>query len=209
MMHAHGHIPEQAPDSLPLRRAYRVAIALNLAFVVLEFVVGRYSHSLGLVSDAGHKLLDVFTLGLALVGFRLAGRDSRRAQRISAVIALVNTVLLLGAVTLITVQSISRFGSPAPVDGAAMSWTAAAGILVSGLSAWLLMRHRGELNTRAAFLHMASDSLLSLGVVVAGIVMARTGWHVLDPAVSIMIAAVILFNTVRLLLDALHQLTAR
>lgn len=207
--HSHVHLPASAPESRRLQRAYLAAIALNLAFVAVEFTLGRISHSLGLVSDAGHKLLDVLALGAALIGFRLARRDARNAQRISSFIALFNTAVLLFTVGMILFGSIRALRDPAPVDGATVSWTAAAGILVSGLSAWLLMRHQGDINTRAAFLHMASDSLLSLGVVVAGIVMARTGWHVLDPAVSLVIAAVILSGTLRLLRDALRQLSAR
>ena len=196
-------------DNAPLRRAYWIAIALNLGFVILEFAVGRISHSLGLVSDAGHKLLDVFALGIALVGFRLASRPAANAQRISALIALVNTLILLFAVGMIIYESIGKIAHPEPVDGAAISWTAGVGILVSGLSAWLLMRHCGDINTRAAFLHMATDSLLSLGIVVAGIIISRTGLHVIDPAVSLVVAAVILFNTLRLLLDALRTLVRK
>ena len=187
-------------------KAYWIAIALNLAFVVLELAVGRISHSLGLVSDAGHKLLDVFALVIALVGFHLASRPSMDAKRVSAVIALVNTLILLGAVGMIIFESIGIISQPEPVDGAAISWTAAVGIVVSGLSAWLLMRHRGDINTRAAFLHMATDSLLSLGIVIAGIVISRTGLHVIDPVISLVVAAVILFNTLLLLLDALRTL---
>lgn len=200
----------QTPQDNPrLLRAYRTAIALNLGFVVLEVVVGRLSHSLGLVSDAGHKLIDVFALVIALVGFRLARRDGARAgdfQRISAWIALVNALILLAAVVVIIVEAVGKFSEPAPVSGAAISWTAGAGILVSGVSAWLLMRHRGDINTRAAFLHMATDSLLSLGVVLSGLVISLTGAHVIDPLVSLVIAAVILFNTVRLLADAVRTL---
>jgi len=107
---------------------------------------------------------------------------------------------------MIIFESIGKISQPEPVDGAAISWTAAVGIVVSGLSAWLLMRHRGDINTRAAFLHMATDSLLSLGIVIAGIVISRTGMHVIDPVISLVVAAVILFNTLRLLLDALRTL---
>ena len=196
-------------DNAPLRRAYWIAIALNLGFVILEFAVGRISHSLGLVSDAGHKLLDVFALGIALVGFRLASRPAANAQRISALIALVNTLILLFAVGMIIYESIGKIAHPEPVDGAAISWTAGVGILVSGLSAWLLMRHCGDINTRAAFLHMATDSLLSLGIVIAGIIISRTGLHVIDPAVSLVVAAVILFNTLRILLEALRTLVRK
>ena len=205
--HHHLHdLPASGADNRLLRRAYWIAIALNLSFVILEFVVGRLSHSLGLVSDAGHKLLDVCALGIALVGFRLASRPSSDARRISALIALVNTLVLLFAVGMIIYESVGKIGHPEPVDGAAISWTAGVGILVSGLSAWLLMRHRGDINTRAAFLHMATDSLLSVGIVIAGIVIHWTGLDVIDPIISLVVAAVILFNTLRLLRDAMHTL---
>ena len=190
-----------------LDRAYLVSIALNTGFVILEVAVALIFRSLGLLSDAGHKLIDVFALVIALVGFRLARRqDGRDYGRISAGIALVNALILLVAVVVIICESIGKFSSPEPVNGAAISWTAGVGILVSGLSAWLLMRHREDINTRAAFLHMATDSLLSLGVVISGIVISLTGLHVIDPIVSLVIAAVILFNTVRLLRDALRTL---
>ena len=209
MSHNHFHQDGPVAGDRQLRRAYGVAIALNLAFVILEFILGRTSHSMGLVSDAGHKLLDVLMLVLALVGFRLASRPAADARRISAVIALINTAVLLFAIVMIVPESISKFVEPAPVDGAVVSWTAAAGIIVSGASAWALMRHRGDINTRAAFLHMAADSLLSLGVVVAGIVISHTGLHVIDPVISLVIAAVILFNTLKLLRDAIRSLTAK
>ena len=207
-MHEHHHhgLPTGSADNVALRRAYWISIALNFAFVIVEFLAGRISHSVGLVSDAGHKMLDVFALGMALVGFHLARRPSTDARRISAIIALVNTCVLLFAVFVIVRESIDKFSYVTPVDGSTVSWIAALGILVSGLSAWLLMRHQGDINTRAAFLHMATDSLLSLGVVIAGIVISLTGLYILDPIISLVIAAVILFNTLRLLRDALRTL---
>lgn len=210
-MHAEHHhhlheLPINGENNAALRRAYWISIALNLAFVAVEFLAGRISHSMGLVSDAGHKMLDVFALGMALVGFHLAGRSSSDARRISAVIALINTCILLFGVAVIVRESIDKLRYVTPVDGGTVSWIAALGILVSGLSAWLLMHHRGDINTRAAFLHMATDSLLSLGVVIAGIVISLTGLYVIDPVVSLVLAAVILFNTLRLLRDALRTL---
>lgn len=207
-MHTHQHIPPE-PDNHALYGAYTVSIALNLAFVILEVVIGLTHHSLGLVSDAGHKLIDVFSLLIALVGFHLALRQNGDFRRISAGIALVNALILLVAVGLIVRESILKISDPAPVDGTAISWTAGVGILVSGLSAWLLMRHRQDINTRAAFLHMATDSLLSLGVVISGIVISRTGLHIIDPLISLVISAVILFNTVRLALEALRTLSGK
>ena len=186
------------------QRAYRTSILLNSGFVILEVVAGLVSNSMGLVSDAGHKLIDVFALIIALVGFRLA--DKENFKRVSAGIALFNALILLIAVGIIIKESIEKFANPEPVSGAIVSWTAAIGILVSGLSAWLLMRHRSDINTRAAFLHMATDSLLSLGVVISGIVISLTGLHVIDPVISLVIAAVILFNTVRLLVEAIKAL---
>jgi len=204
--HIHHHHAAEIPESRSARNAYRIAIALNAGFVILEVVVGHLYHSLGLISDAGHKLIDVFSLILALVGFRLASRENFR--RVSAGIALVNAVILLVAVSVIVAESISKFSHPDPVSGSAMSWTAGVGILVSGLSAILLMRHRKDINTRAAFLHMATDSLLSLGVVISGIIISRTGANVIDPVVSLVIAAVILVNTLRLLVEAIRTLFA-
>ena len=193
-----------------LDKAYLVSIALNVGFVVLEVAVALASRSLGLMSDAGHKLIDVFALIIALVGFRLARRsDGKDYGKVSAGIALFNALILLVAVAIIVAESIAKFSNPEPVNGAAISWTAGVGIIVSGLSAWLLMRHRGDINTRAAFLHMATDSLLSLGVVISGIVISLTDLHVIDPAVSLVIAAVILFNTVRIIRDALKTLLAK
>ena len=203
--HAH-HTPAAVPETRSARNAYRIAIALNAGFVVLEVVVGYLYHSLGLVSDAGHKLIDVLALILALVGFRLASREN--ARRISAGIAIFNAAILLVAVGVIIAESIAKFSHPEPVDGSAMSWTAGVGILVSGLSAVVLMRHRKDINTRAAFLHMATDSLLSLGVVISGIIISRTGAYAIDPVISLVIAAVILVNTVRLLIDAVHAIHA-
>jgi cobalt-zinc-cadmium efflux system protein len=210
-MHSHHHheLPTAGADNTALRRAYWIAIALNFAFVIVEFLAGRISHSVGLVSDAGHKMLDVFALGMALVGFHLARRPSLDARRISAVIALVNTCILLCGVFVIVRESIDKFSFASPVDGSTVSWIAGIGILVSGLSAWLLMHHQGDINTRAAFLHMATDSLLSLGVVIAGIVISLTGLYIIDPIISLVIAAVILFNTLRLLRDALRTLFSK
>ena len=211
-MHQHHHhheLPAAGADNVSLRRAYWIAIALNFAFVIVEFLAGRISHSVGLVSDAGHKMLDVFALGMALVGFHLARRPSTDARRISAIIALINTCVLLCGVFVIVRESIDKFSCASPVDGSTVSWIAGIGIVVSGLSAWLLMRHRGDINTRAAFLHMATDSLLSLGVVVAGIVISLTGLYIIDPIISLVIAAVILLNTLRLLLDAIRTLFSK
>lgn len=201
MSHNHNHIsPIQS-----LNWVYYLAIALNFGFVILEAAVGLGYHSMGLLSDAGHKLFDVFSLVIALVAFKLASSKATNRftygyKKTSILISLLNAVLLFAAVSIILVESCQKFVDPPEVSGAAISWTAAVGILVSGISALLLMKHqRGDINTRGAFLHMATDSLISLGVVISGIIINLTGWYLLDPIVSIIIALVILHNTVHLL----------
>ena len=205
--HRHG----QARRLTSLNYTYYIAIGLNLAFVILEAVIGLSYNSLGLLSDAGHKLLDVFSLLIALVAFKLtASRATKRYtygfRKTSVLISLFNSLVLMAAVCVIIAESIEKLGNPGEVSGAAISWTAGAGILVSGVSALLLMRHqKGDINTRGAFLHMATDALVSFGVVVSGIIISVSGWNFIDPAISMAVAAVILVNTLRLLVESFRM----
>ncbi len=205
--HQHG----RARRLTSLNSTYFIAIALNVAFVVLEAVIGLSYNSLGLLSDAGHKLLDVFSLVIALVAFKLTrSRESKRFtygfRKTSVLISLFNAVVLMVAVCVIIVESIEKLENPVDVNGAAISWTAGVGIIVSGISASLLMRHqKGDINTRGAFLHMATDALVSLGVVVSGIIISLSGWNFIDPIISLAVAAVILVNTLRLLVESFRM----
>lgn len=207
--HSHAH-HIRAVESLNV--VYYIAIALNFGFVIVEALAGVYSNSTGLLSDAGHKMIDVFSLLIALLAFRLAAskpssRYTYGYRKASVLISLFNALLLVCAVCVIVFESVSKLMEPAPVNGAAVSWTAAAGILVSGISALLMMRfQKKDINTRGAFLHMATDSLLSLGVVISGIVISLSGLYVIDPIVSLVIAAVILYNSVRLLGESVRMI---
>lgn len=207
--HSHAH-HIHAVESLNV--VYYIAIALNFGFVIVEALAGVYSNSTGLLSDAGHKMIDVFSLLIALFAFRLAAskpssRYTYGYRKASVLISLFNALLLVCAVCVIVFESVSKLMEPAPVNGAAVSWTAAAGILVSGISALLMMRfQKKDINTRGAFLHMATDSLLSLGVVISGIVISLSGLYVIDPIVSLVIAAVILCNSVRLLGESVRMI---
>lgn len=207
--HSHAH-HIHAVESLNV--VYYIAIALNFGFVIVEALAGVYSNSTGLLSDAGHKMIDVFSLLIALFAFRLAAskpssRYTYGYRKASVLISLFNAILLVCAVCVIVFESVSKLMEPAPVNGAAVSWTAAAGILVSGISALLMMRfQKKDINTRGAFLHMATDSLLSLGVVISGIVISLSGLYVIDPIVSLVIAAVILYNSVRLLGESVRMI---
>ena len=194
-----------------LRGIYWISIALNLAFVLVETGVGIWKGSLGLLSDAGHNLSDVFSLVLALIAFRLATTHSTKKftygyKKGSILISLLNAVILLVAVGAIIVESVHKLRNPAPIDGGAVAWTAGVGIVINGLTAFLLMRHqKNDINTRGAFLHMAADTLVSVGVVVSGIVIALTGWTFIDPVIGIVIAGVILVSTWQLLAESVRM----
>lgn len=205
MEHHHHH--HEAFTSM--RGIYVWAIVLNVLFVVIEAAVGFAQNSLGLLSDAGHNLSDVFSLLLALFAFELAKvRHARKYtygyKKSTVLISLFNAIILLVAAGAIIVESIHKFSSPAFVNGAAISWTAGAGIIVNGISTWLLMRKRkNDLNAEGAFLHMAADTLVSVGVVVSGIAISITGWSIIDPIISLVIVAIILVSTWHLLSQSL------
>ena len=209
MAHTHSH-PHSRVD-MTMNWVYYLAIGLNLGYVVLEVVMGLVSNSVGLLSDAGHKLIDVFSLVIALVAFKLSGSKASRNfnfgyRKTSILISLFNALLLFVAVLVIIYESIEKFASPSQVDADIISWTAGVGILVSGASALLLNRqHSKDINTRGAFLHMATDSLISLGVVLSGVIIRFTGLVMLDPIVSILISCVILFNTLKLLRESFRM----
>ena len=179
--YAHEHQHTHALQSL--NAIFIVCIVLNVAYVAVEAAVGLWVGSLGLLSDAGHNLSDAFSLLLSLFAFKMA---------------------LLVAVGAIVIEAVHKLNSPETVSGAAISWTAGVGIAVNGLTAWLLMRsQKHDLNVKGAFLHMLMDTLVSAGVVVSGIIILFTGWTVVDSIISLIIAAVILVSTWKLLRESL------
>jgi cobalt-zinc-cadmium efflux system protein len=204
--HAQGH--SHAPANYG--RAFAIGVALNLVFVAVEAAWGVMGHSLALLADAGHNLSDV--LGLLLAWG--AGALSRRApserrtyglRRSSTLAALFNALLLLVAVGGIAWEAVGRFSHPAPVAGSTVIWVAAVGIAINAATALLFMSGRkGDLNIRGAFLHMAADAGVSLGVVLAGAAILMTGWLWIDPVVSLIIAVVILVGTWGLLCDSVN-----
>lgn len=206
----HGHHQHHSEKLTTLNGVYLFAIALNLLFVIVEAGVGFSQNSLGLVSDAGHNLSDVFSLLLALFAFELAKVPAKAGftygyKKGTILISLLNAIILLIAVGAIIMESVHKFTDPQPVNGAAVSWTAGMGIIVNGLSTWLLMRHKkGDLNAEGAFLHMLADTLVSAGVLVSGIVISLTGWNATDPIISLVIVVVILASTWHLLSQSLR-----
>jgi len=198
-----SHDHSDHDHSLPATpsKALGIAIALNLAFVVVEWVFGVLAHSLALIADAGHNLSDVLGLALAWLALSLARREpSERFTyglgRSSILAALLNALLLVAAVGGIAWEAIRRLSAPPSVDANTVIWVAAIGILVNAGTAALFLKDRHhDLNLRAAFLHMAMDALVSLGVVVGGFLVIHTGWNWVDPILSLIISIVILVGT--------------
>jgi cobalt-zinc-cadmium efflux system protein len=191
-------------------RAFAVGIALNVGFVVLEVFYGIFAHSLALIADAGHNMSDVFGLLLAwsatlLAQTRPTERRTYGLRSSSILAALFNAILLLIAVGAIAWEAIHRFATPAAVAGTTVAWVATVGICINGITALMFMSGRkADLNIRAAFLHMAADAGVSLGVVIAGLMILATGQLWIDPVISLVIAAVITWGTWGLLRDSVN-----
>ncbi|HWL85768.1 MAG TPA: cation diffusion facilitator family transporter, partial [Polyangiaceae bacterium] len=203
--HAHGahddHDTHGAHDGqeggFDDRRAYLVGIVLNLVFVVVEVFYGLLAHSMALLADAGHNLSDVLGLLVAGGASLLARRkpSERRTygfKRATILAALGNGLLLVVATGAIAWESIGRLHQPGPIQGGLVATVAAVGVVVNGVSALLLMKGRKrDVNVQAAFVHLAADGVVAAGVVVTGIVIAFTGYSVLDPVVSLVLSVVI------------------
>lgn len=209
--HHHEHHHEHHFDgSQKMRTTFIVAIILNLAFVFAESGIGLWQNSLSLISDAGHNLSDVLSLALVLFAFHLAGKHSNSNytygyKKSTILVSLLNAIILLIAVGAIIAESIHKFIQPAELNGAAISWTAFVGIIINGITTIMLMKgQKDDLNVRGAFLHMAADTLVSIGVVISGIIIIFTGWTIIDPLISIIIAIVILITTWQLLISSLR-----
>ena len=204
MGQGHGHAP------VNYGRAFAIGVALNLGFVVLEAIYGRLSHSLALVADAGHNLSDVLGLALAWGATILARRRPTLERtygfrRSSILAALTNAAVLLVSVGAIAWEAVGRLNHPGPVEEITVIWVASIGILINAGTALMFMSGRkGDLNIRGAFVHMATDAVIALGVVLTGVAMLGTGWVWLDPVVSLVIVALIIYGTWDLLRDSVN-----
>jgi cobalt-zinc-cadmium efflux system protein len=201
---AAGHV--HAPATFG--SAFAIGITLNLGFVIVEVVYGIFAHSLALVADAGHNLGDVLGLLLAWGATFLArtaptDRHTYGLRSSSILAALFNAIFLLIAVGAIAWEAVRRFGNPTAVEPRTVIWVAVVGIGINAATALMFMSGRkGDLNIRAAFLHMVADAAVSLGVVIAGFLIIATGWLWIDPVISLVIAAVITWGTWGLLRDS-------
>jgi cobalt-zinc-cadmium efflux system protein len=211
--HGHGHGHDHAHHHEPARydRAFAVGIALNLLYVAAEGGAGLWTGSVALLADAGHNLSDVGGLAVAWGGAALARRPATKrftyGYKSSTILAaLANALLLMVALGAIVLEAAQRFAQPAAVPGTTVAAVAAAGIVVNALTAWLFAGGRhGDLNIRGAYLHMAADAAVSAGVVVAGLLIWRTGAGWIDPAVSLGVAGIIFWQTWGLLKETVEM----
>jgi len=209
--HGHGHHHGGGVASpASFTAAFAIGTALNLAFALAELGVGFFANSLALISDALHNFSDVIALLLAWCAAWLCTRRPTAShtygyRRASILAALGNAALLFAATGAILTEAVRRLLAPEPVATGPMLWVAALGIAINAATALMFVRGRHhDLNVRGAFLHMAGDAAVSLGVVIAAVLIGWTGWLWIDPAVSVAVAAVILITTWGLTRDALN-----
>lgn len=206
--HSHAHHHHAPAD---MGRAFAIGVLLNTIFVAAEAGVGLWTGSLALLADAGHNLSDVLSLVLAwgatiLAKRAPAGRRTYGLRKGTILASLANAILLLVAVGVIVSEAVHRFREPAGMDTGLVMATASLGVLINGATALLFMRgSHSDLNVRGAFLHMAADAGVSLAVVAGAFAMAQTGILWIDPALSLIIAAVIVLGTWGLLRDSMDM----
>lgn len=204
--HHHDHAPAD------FNRAFAIGITLNIAFVAIEAFYGWRVNSLALLADAGHNFSDVIGLVLAWGGalavkLRPNARHTYGWQRGTILAAFSNALLLLVAMGSLAWEAVHRLSTPEPMHGVTIMAVAGVGIVINTVTALLFMRgSKTDLNIRGAFLHMAADALVSVGVVMAGALALWFGWNWLDPVASLLIAAIIVLGTWGLFRQSLHLL---
>ena len=199
MAHFHSHNHMEHSVNAPVRILY-ICLAINLIFVIAEAFAGWKSNSTGLLSDAGHNLSDALGLLLSLAAIYLNRSGNKTNQTVSRYITLANGLLLLGAIFLIVYESIDKIINPQEVNATAIIAVSSVAIFINGLTAWLLMKGQGDdINIKAAYLHAATDALVSVSVVISGIIISTTGWNMIDPLLSLAVSIFIALPTIRLI----------
>lgn len=202
--HRHHHASIRKP-------AYITALAITLLYAVVEAIGGIWSQSLALLSDAGHMFSDAMALAVAAAAAWFAQRPASERHsygwaRAEVIGAMLNGLLMLPIIVLLVVEAVRRLIEPRPVLAGGVVAIALVGLLVNALVAYMLSRAAHSLNARAALVHVMSDLVSSLAALIAGAVIFFSGWLLIDPILSVVIACLILFTTLRLLRDTLHVL---
>jgi cobalt-zinc-cadmium efflux system protein len=207
MSHSHSHNHNQTHQKHG--KAFAIGIGLNLIFVAVEVFYGFAANSSALMADAGHNASDVLSLVFAWTAAWLAtrkpkGKYTYGLRRTTILVSILNALLLFGAMFMIGWDALDKFKHPQPVGGTQVMIVAGIGVIINTITALLFMKGQKEdLNIRGAFLHMAADAAVSVGVVVAGLLIILTGNQWIDPAISLFIILIILFSTWRLFIDSI------
>jgi cobalt-zinc-cadmium efflux system protein len=207
MGHSHGHNHSQ---SKTYNKAFAIGIGLNVIFVVVEVFYGLIANSSALLADAGHNASDV--LGLVFAWFAVwmstkkpIGRFTYGYKKTTILISVLNAFLLFGAAIAIGWDAIGKFKNPEPVAGTQVMVVAGIGVLINTITALMFLKgQKDDLNIRGAFLHMAADAGVSLGVVISGLLIVKTGLHWIDPIMSLIIIIVIIWGTWKLFLESIR-----
>jgi len=206
---AHDH-HNHSYTTVNLNRAFYIGICFNFLFVLIETAVGFYIHSLSLLSDAGHNLADVVSLALSLLAYKLStikpnDKYTYGYRKTSTLVALFNSVVLLISIGAIGFEAAHRFLNPEPLPGITIAVVAAIGIIINTITALMFVRDKEkDLNVKSAYLHLLSDAMVSLALVVGGIAIYYTHWYWIDPVLSVIVVGVILISTLGLLRSSLR-----
>lgn len=184
-----------------------LCFVINIVFVAIEAFWGWRSNSTALLSDAGHNLSDTLGLLLSLVAIVMEKSKNLGSKLVSRHITLINGLLLLTAVVIIVVESVKKIVSPQEIDTEVVILTSSIAIVINGLTAWLLMKNQCcNINVKVAYLHAATDMLVSVGVVVSGVVIFFTRWYIIDPILSLFVSIVVAVPSTKLIKEALMKI---
>lgn len=202
---AHSHETENNDGSI------KFGLVLNTLYTIVEFTFGILTGSLALIADASHNLTDTFTLTVSFFANRLAKREANERKsygygRATILAALLNASVMIGVAVFITSEAIQRLQNPVAIEGGIVAIVASVGIVVNGSIAYVLFKRRQDLNMRSAFIDMAFDALSSLAAVISGLIMLFTDIRFVDSVVGLLIAALLLYNTLKILREAVDIL---
>lgn len=213
MAHFHQHHEEHSDHNhVHFNSAFKIGIALNLAYVIIEIGYGTLVDSLALISDGIHNLTDVFGLAMSWIAFYLAARKPAKNftygyGRATILAAFLNACFLMLAVGIIGWEAFEHLKHPQPIPGGTVMIVSGIGIIVNVLAAMVFFRDRhSDINVSGAFLHMAGDAVISLGVLLSGLVIYLTGWTPIDPIMSLIVLAIVIYSTWTLMSKSLRQL---
>lgn len=198
--HAHPHNHHHDFDAKDINATFYICLIINTVFVVVELLAGLIGNSLGLISDAGHNLTDILGIILALIAVKLIQKVDRKKS--SSFITFCNAALLVAASVAIIYEGIEKLFETSEINSDLMMITAAIGIVVNGITAYLLMKkQKAEINVKVAYLHAAGDALVSVGVVISGFMIKITGLTILDAIISIAIGLIILIASLKIFIN--------